>query len=70
MNYWSRRHTSSTIKIRNATRRHYLYTFIKIKEKTNSLTSLPLRICCTARTTANLPSNTKTAFGKQLPHSN
>lgn len=33
-------------------------------------TSSPCGICCTARMTANLPSNTKTELGKQLqyPH--
>lgn len=32
------------------------------------ITSLPFLICCTARTTANRPSNTKTELGKQLWH--
>lgn len=30
------------------------------------ITSVPLGICCTARTTANLSSNTKIELGKQL----
>lgn len=33
-----------------------------------SCTSAPRGICCTARMTANLPSNIKTEFGKQLQY--